>query len=123
MNRSGLRPSRRLARWAVQNIFSPAILTELIQRQPWIATCQGHGMAGIRAFGSKIVKGEEPGLGLEQRVEREMLARMAKYQAADRRYWRRIIAELKSLRAQGRLMPEGGTTDDGRRRTDDSPRR
>ncbi|MBU1736108.1 MAG: hypothetical protein KKC28_10060 [Verrucomicrobia bacterium] len=97
-----------LARWAVQNIFSPALLTELIQQQPWVATCQGRGMAGIRAFGSKIINGEEPGPGLEQRVEREMQACMAKYQAADRLYWRRIIAELKSLRAQGRLMPEGG---------------
>ena len=105
---AGLKPSHRLARWAVQNIFSPALLTELIQQQPWVATCQGRGMAGIRAFGFKIVKRKKPGLGLEQRVEREMLVRMAKYQAADRRYWRRIIAELKSLRAQGRLMPEGG---------------
>ena len=107
MNRAGLKPSRRLARWAAQNIFSPALLTELIRQQPWVATRLGRGLAGIRAFGSKIEKSEKPGLGLEQRVEREMLARMAKYQAADRRYWRRIITELKSLRACGRLMPEG----------------
>ncbi|MCG2661751.1 MAG: hypothetical protein L6437_16085 [Kiritimatiellae bacterium] len=107
MNRSGLKPSHRLARWAVQNIFSPALLTELIQQQPWIATCQGHGMAGIRAFGSKIVKGEKPGQILERRIEREMMKRMTACQAADRLYWRRIIAELKSLRAQGCLMPEG----------------
>ena len=113
INRSGLKPSRRLARWAVQNIFSPALLTELIRQQTWVTTCPGRSLAGIRAFGSTIMKGEKPGLGLEQRVEREMLARMAKYQAADRRYWRRIIAELKRLRAQGRLMPEGGMPDDG----------
>jgi len=98
----------RLARWTIQNMFSTALLAELFQRHAWFVTCLGRGMAGVRAFGFKIVKGEKPGPGLEQRVEREMLARMAKYQAADRRYWRRIIAELKSLRAQGRLMPEGG---------------
>jgi len=108
MNRSGLKPSHRLARWAVQNIFSLTILTELIQRQPWVMTAPGHGMASLRSFGSKVVKREKPGLGLEQRVEREMLSRMAKSQAADRLYWRRIIAELKNLRACGRLMPEGG---------------
>lgn len=32
--------------------------------------------------------------------------------AADRLYWRRIIAELKSLHVQGRLMPEGGRPKD-----------
>jgi len=105
---AGLKPSHRLARWAVQNIFSLTILTELIQRQPWVMTAPGHGMASLRSFGSKVVKREKPGLGLEQRVEREMLSRMAKSQAADRLYWRRIIAELKNLRACGRLMPEGG---------------
>lgn len=111
MNRSGLKPNHRSARWAVQNIFSLAILTELIQRQPWIVTIPGHGMANLRTFGSKIVKGEEPGQILEQRIEQEMMARMTACQAADRLYWRRIIAELKSLRAQGRLMPEGRRTD------------
>lgn len=108
MNRSGLKPNRRLARWAVQNIFSPALLNELIQQQPWVAAIAGRGMAGIRTFGSKIVKGEKPGQILERRIEREMMQRMTACQAADRRYWRRIIAELKSLRAQGRLMSEGG---------------
>lgn len=108
---AGLKPNHRLARWAVQNIFSLAILTELIQRQPWIVTIPGHGMANLRTFGSKIVKGEEPGQILEQRIEQEMMARMTACQAADRLYWRRIIAELKSLRAQGRLMPEGRRTD------------
>jgi len=113
MNRPVLKPSRQLARWAVQNIFSSAILTGLIQRQPWVVTVPGHEMAGLRTFGSKIVKGAEPGQILERIIEREMMVRMAKYQAADRLYWRRIIAELKSLRAQGRLMPEGGRIDDG----------
>ncbi|MBI2438728.1 MAG: hypothetical protein HYV36_07955 [Lentisphaerae bacterium] len=97
----------RLARWTIQNMFSIALLAELFQRHAWIVAGLGRGMAGMRAFGSRIVKGEKPGPGLEQRVEREMMARMAKYQAADRRYWRRIITELKSLHAQGRLMPEG----------------
>ena len=108
VNRSGLKPSRRLARWAVQNIFSLTLLTELIQQQPWVASVSGCGRAGIRAFGSRIVKRKKPGLDLEKRVEQEMLARMAKYQAADRQYWRRIVAELKRLRAQGSLMMEGG---------------
>lgn len=120
MSRSGLKPNHRLACWAVQNIFSPALLTELFHQQPWVATCLGRGLAGIRAFGSKIVKREKPGPGLEQRVERKMLACMAKHQAADRRYWRRIIAELKSLRACGRLMPEGGRIEDGLKRTPDA---
>jgi len=108
MNRSRLRPSHRLARWAVQNIFSPALLTELIQQQPWVATIAGRGMAGFRAFGLKIVKRKEPGRILERRIEREMMGRMTACQAADRQYWRLIIAELKNLRVRDRLMPEGG---------------
>jgi len=31
---------------------------------------------------------------------------MTALQQADRRYWRDIIAELKELRATGKLMPE-----------------
>lgn len=44
---------------------------------------------------------------LEQRVEIELLKRMLACQAADRQYWREIIAELKDMRAQGALMTEG----------------
>lgn len=108
MSRSDRRPNRRLARWAVQNIFSLALLTELIQKQPWVATLPDHGLAGLRTFGSKIMKGVKPGQILERRIEREMMGRMTACQAADRLYWRPIIAELKSLHDQGRLMPEGG---------------
>ena len=108
MNRSRLRPSHRLARWAAQNVFSLASLIELIQQQPWVMTSWGHGMTGLQTFGSRIVNGKQPGRTLERRIEREMLNCMTTYQAADRRYWRRIITELKKLRAQDRLMPEGG---------------
>jgi hypothetical protein len=110
---AGLKPDRRLGRWAVQNIISPAMLAELIRLQPWVMTAPGHGLTDLRAFGSKVEQGKEPGQALEKRIEREMQARMAGHQAADRKYWRRIIAELKSLRAQGRLMPEGKMTAGG----------
>lgn len=108
MNRSGRRPNRRLARWAAQNIFSPALLRELMQQQPWVVTVAGHGLTGFRAFGSKIVNRQEPGLFVERKIERGMMRRLTACQAADRLYWRPIIAELKKLRKHGRLMPEGG---------------
>lgn len=107
MSKAGVKPGRRLAQWALQNIFSPTLAAELIRRQPWLVTAFGQGKAGLRAFGLKIVQGGNPGPGLERRVEREMLERMTACQASDRRYWCPIIAELKQLRAQGRLMPEG----------------
>lgn len=107
MDKSNLKQGRRLAHWAAQNMFSLSLLTELIQRHPWVAAYRGRGMANIRLFGLRIAEGKRPGPALEQKIEREMLGRLAAFQAVDRRYWRRIVAELKDLRAQGRLMREG----------------
>ena len=76
LSKSGVKPGPRLAHWALQNIFSPTLLADLIRRQAWMMTSFGQGKASLRAFGLKIVQGENPGPGLERRIEREMMERM-----------------------------------------------
>lgn len=46
--------------------------------------------------------------GQDMDLEERMLARMARYRQSDRLYWKQIIEELKTLRVEGALQPEGG---------------
>lgn len=44
---------------------------------------------------------------LDAELESEMMERMTAFRQADRKFWRGVIDELRSLRAENRLCPEG----------------
>jgi len=56
---------------------------------------------------SQLLSKREVGESVERRLIEWMQRRIADLQQTDRRYWREIIAELKSLRSTGRLVKEG----------------
>ncbi len=102
-----LKPSRRNAVWAVRNVFSLAVLGEMIRSNPWVVKHMNCETGAIKTFARCVTQGRAVDSDLEQRVEIELLKRMLACQAADRQYWRGIIAALKDMRAQGSLMTEG----------------
>jgi hypothetical protein len=60
-----------------------------------------------RIGGRQICKEGEVAEDVSTLVNIGLQRRIAALQRADRLYWRDIIAELRSLRNRGALMPEG----------------
>lgn len=99
---------RRLAHWAINHLFSLPSLREFCQRYPKIIhSFDSKNMSAFRTWALLIQRQEEPGAGLEQRIERQIFRRITICQQSDRWYWRKIIAELKQFRTQGLLRREG----------------
>jgi hypothetical protein len=61
----------------------------------------------IGEFGSQILSAGETTEEADEAASARSQERIRELQQADRRYWRGVIAELKTLRANGQLMPEG----------------
>lgn len=94
--------------WALRNIFTLETLRALFEEHPeTMQHLEGDQESNLRAFGRSTLAGDEGDLPVEEAITAWMQQRMAALQQADRRYWRNIIAELKNLRSNGILMPEG----------------
>lgn len=99
---------RQNVRWALENLFTLPELMEFIGRTASVVEQLGGGnTADVRALASHMVRGIEPGEKLVSAVERNMFDSIAALQRKDRLYWKKIIAELKELRASKGLMEEG----------------
>jgi len=95
-------------RWALQNIFT---LPE------WRAFFSEHAEAvdlsaenlnpAVIEFGRHVCSGDDASELVERQASEWMQQRIADLQQADRHYWREIIAQLKALRAAGKLITEG----------------
>jgi len=93
--------------WAIQNVFTLPELHELFAEWPQATgALPPDASRELAAFASQWNESHEVGEPVEQALSRLMQAEIAKLQDADRRYWRTIVSELKSLRASKALVPE-----------------
>jgi hypothetical protein len=92
--------------WAFDNVFTLSEFRRLTQAVAGGARVLPDGSVARRAAAALVLEGDlEP--ALEDELEESFDARMAPLRRADRRFWRAVIDELRSLRADGRLATEG----------------
>ena len=95
-------------RWALQNIFTlPELRIFLAEHPEAMDLAVEHLNPAVTEFGRQLLSGADVSESVERQVNEWMQPRIADLQQADRRYWREIIAELKSLRATAKLVAEG----------------
>jgi hypothetical protein len=94
---AGDAPSPALLRWALLNAFSEEDLGALVRRHPAIAS-------GFRRPALRKVR--DPGA-----CRRAIALEIARLQSRDLAYWKPVLAELRRLRSQGKLLPEGARVD------------
>jgi len=95
-------------RWAWENLFTLGELRSFIELRPAaLDHVPAHAPSGVRELARHAAAGEDVPEPVEEAVSGWLQGRMARLQKADRDYWRPIIAELKRLRSQGLLAPEG----------------
>ena len=94
-------------RWALQNIFTLPELRIFLTEHPgavdWLVENLPPALAEM---GRQLRAGGDARESVERQVNEWMQHRIADLQLADRRYWRKIVAELKSLRAAGKLVAD-----------------
>lgn len=94
--------------WAMQNIFTLPELRLFFAEHPEAINLPSENLScELREFGHSVLADGLMTEDIESAVSTQMQRRIGDLQQADRRYWRSIIAELKELRADGKLMPEG----------------
>jgi hypothetical protein len=93
-------------RWALPNIFTLSELRTFFIEHPEAAALPAENPE-IKEFARMLLAQDEVAESLEHRVTEQLQHRIADLQQADRRYWRDIIADLKRLRATGKLVAEG----------------
>lgn len=95
-----------LVRWALENIFRAEDLWEAVERHG--AALKGRGFpAAARPFLAPLRRGRAPTLRELAAASRAAALQAARLQARGRAYWLPRLAELRRLRASGRLLPEG----------------
>jgi hypothetical protein len=95
-------------RWALQNVFTVTALRALLEAHPAaIRSLPMEFPAALQEFARQLRATEDVSDPIQGKVAAWMQRRMSALQQADRRYWRDILTELKSLRAQNALMTEG----------------
>ncbi len=95
--------------WALQNIFTLSELAMVFTEHSAATEIAGKRFnRAVSEFGQQLSAGETTET-VEHCVGEFFQSRIAELQSADRQYWRKIISELKELRAAGKLKPEGET--------------
>lgn len=92
--------------WAGSNLFTVESLFSFNELYPQWIQSPPRDLPGILVQYAGRAPEEIPDHAIEAAV-RWMSEKMARCQLADRQYWRPIIAELRQLRRDGLLMPEG----------------
>jgi hypothetical protein len=95
-------------RWALDHVFGLGELRAVVAARPQsfgalaasLPPALGAGVAALAA-------NQELRPDSEDQLDAWLEARTAPLRAADRRYWRPIIEELRRLKRTGQLMPEG----------------
>jgi hypothetical protein len=93
--------------WALQNIFTLPELMAFFTEHPAAVPIAEKFHREFGEFGRQWLAGNDADELVERRVGEFCQRRISELQLADRRHWRSIIRELKTMRAAGRLMPEG----------------
>jgi hypothetical protein len=91
--------------WAISNMFSLSEFKRLVLDHPEVHF--GPSARPLASAAETLLRGEVLPASLEDEVEDWFDARMAPLRRADRHFWRPVIDELRGLRAQGKLLPEG----------------
>src|SRR5437588_2577287 len=95
-------------RWALQNIFTlPELRIFFAEHAEAIDLSPDNLHPAVAALGRHLRSGEDASESVERQVNEWMQQRIADLQQADRRYWREGNAQLKTLRATGKLSAEG----------------
>jgi hypothetical protein len=92
----------------MDNIFTLPELARFFVERPAAVASADRFNSQIAQLGRGWLASADAPESLEQSVGVFLQRRIAELQAADRKYWRAIIGELKHIRATGGLMPEGG---------------
>jgi hypothetical protein len=107
----GERPARlrRIARWALENAFQVDTILWILGR---VAGARDLALGAARASIRTAAAAWRPGVdelpaAADDRVEAKIAEEMGRLHKADAAYWRPIIHELRELRREGRLVPEG----------------
>jgi len=94
--------------WALQNIFTLPELRIFFSEHPKAVDLSAADLSSaIGELGRQWVSTQDVTESVERQVSEWMQRRILELQQADRRYWRGIIAELKTLRATGKLVTDG----------------
>ena len=92
--------------WAVSNVHTVEDLDEILVSYPEALSACPHDTA-LHAYALQSRGGVEAAPATRDAAERFLGERMLRARRADREYWGSIIAELRALRRDGRLMPVG----------------
>ena len=93
-------------RWALEQVFTLPELRMLLEKHPAVAGALPETAPGcLREYAAQSSGGAAE--QIESEVALYLQGRIARLQEEDRRHWRGIIRELKQMREQDRLMPEG----------------
>ncbi len=93
--------------WALHNIFTLPELMACFTEHPAAVPVAEKFNRDVGEFGRQWLAGNDVDESVEHRVGDFFQRRISELQLADRRHWRGIIRELKTLRGAGRLVPEG----------------
>ena len=93
--------------WVLRNIFTlPELHTLFAERPAAALALPPEAPASLTEFAKQWRAGGDLSESVEQEVSDWMQRQISQLQHVDRHYWRGIIAELKTLRSRGMLMPE-----------------
>ncbi|CAN5671208.1 hypothetical protein BH20VER1_BH20VER1_01520 [soil metagenome] len=99
-------PSAETLAWATSNLFTLEAFFSFNEKYPtWIDATPATLPPALTQFAGRHVE-EVPSEVLES-ANQWMAATMSRLQLADRVYWANIIAQLRALRTNGQLAPEG----------------
>jgi hypothetical protein len=98
--------SEQELRWAADNVFGLTEFRQLVDEFPNVARVLGSAPV-LREAAESLSRGGLLAEAVEDEIEDVFDARMARLRKADRHFWRCVVEELRQLRAQGKLMPEG----------------
>jgi len=94
--------------WAMDNLFTLPELRVFFAEHPEAAQLPFHKLSPlVLEFGRQLIAHGDVREDLEQQVIQHMQGQMTLLQLDDRRYWRKIVSELRQFRTNGLLLPEG----------------
>jgi hypothetical protein len=102
------RPSPAMLGWTLDQLFRVEDVLEFLRRfgaKRGIATPRG--MAWLGRWRGLLARGKQPSVAEVDRAARALGAKAQRLQSAGRRYWLIRIEELRRLRSEGGLLPEG----------------
>jgi len=100
-------PRIDLLRWTLDHLFRVEDLLEVLLRYGGRVGSPPPGMAWIRSWQAALRRGGRPTAPHVDAAARRLGAKAQKLQARGRRHWIPLIEELRRLRSEGRLLPEG----------------